>query len=110
MKITRFLIILIYGDEDFVAVNQMMKHLKLGFGMTTDDVCEDIRYGRMSRAEAVELVKRYDGKCAPSLIERFADYIEISVERFWEVAESFRNPALWRRRGNGEWALADALE
>ena len=97
-------------DEDFVAVNQMMKHLKLGFGMTTDDVCEDIRYGRMSREEAVELVKRYDGKCAPSLIERFSDYIEISVARFWDVAESFRNPALWRRRGNGAWELADALE
>lgn len=77
-------------DEDFVFVNQMIKYFKYGFGKVTDEVCELIRYGRMTREEGFELVKKYDGKCAPEYIKRFCDYLEIGEDEFWRVANSYK--------------------
>lgn len=91
-------------DEDFVFVNQMVKYLKYGFGKVTDEVCELIRFSGMSREEGMELVRKYDGKCAPHYIKAFCDYIEISEEEFWEVAERYRNKELFEKVGN-EWRL-----
>ena len=36
-------------DEDFSIVNQFLKYVKLGFGRVTDQVCEAISAGNMTR-------------------------------------------------------------
>jgi N-acetyl sugar amidotransferase len=70
-------------DEDFTPINQMIKYYKFGFGRTTDYVNEEIRLGRMSRDEGVELVERYDHACSPGYIDRYCDYLGIGVGAFW---------------------------
>lgn len=95
-------------DEDFVFVNQMIKYFKFGFGKVTDEVCELIRYGRMSREEAIELVNKYDGRCSSDYIKRFCDYIEVSEQEFWTTAESYRNKDLFEKTPAG-WRLKNAL-
>ena len=92
-------------DEDFVIVNQMLKYLKYGFGATTDKVCEAINLGRLSREEGIELVKRYDGKCGDKYIQKFCSYLGLSEERFWELAEQFRNHDIWTKDAQGRWKL-----
>lgn len=92
-------------DEDFVLVNQMLKFFKYGFGKVTDEVCELIRYGRMSREKGFDLVAKYDGACSSEYIQRFYEYIEISEKEFWEVAESYRNQKLFEKRGLKKWSL-----
>jgi len=71
-------------DEDWVTLNQMIKYYKFGFGRVTDYVNEEIRHGRMSRQRGIELVSSYDDACSDDYIQSFCDYIEISVEDFWE--------------------------
>ena len=39
-------------DSDAQIPNQMIKYLKFGFGYATDEVCYDIREGRLTREEA----------------------------------------------------------
>lgn len=95
-------------DEDFVFVNQMIKYFKYGFGKVTDEVCELIRYGRMSREKGFELVAKYDGACSPEHIRRFYKYLEISEKEFWKVAESYRNQELFEKNASGEWHLKHA--
>ncbi len=90
-------------DEDFVFVNQMIKYFKFGFGKVTDEACELIRFGRMSRAEALLNVEKYDGKCSDEYIRRFCEYIEISRDEFWKIADSYRNPDIFERDASGEW-------
>jgi N-acetyl sugar amidotransferase len=97
-------------DDDFVIVNQMLKYMKFGFGKCTQEVGVAIRYGEMTRAEGLELVRRYDGRCADRYVRRFADYIGITVEEFWRVAESYRNQELFTRDARGEWKLKQELE
>lgn len=97
-------------DDDFVFMNQMMKYLKFGFGKVTEETSEEIRNGKMTRQQAIELVKRYDGKCSSYYIKRFCDYIGIREEEFWEVAESRRNKNIWEKDAGGEWRLKVPLE
>ena len=96
-------------DDDFVVINQMFKHLKFGFGKVTDQAAEAVRLGMMPRSEALDLVKSYDGKCAPRFIERFCNYISITRKQFDETVEKFRNPQIWQKNTRGEWELKDLV-
>lgn len=90
-------------DEDWVGMNQMIKYLKYGFGRITDYVNEDIRWGRMSRAEAIELVRKYDGSCSPEYIKSFCDYIEITVDEFWQQIDKSVNKSLFEKNSDQKW-------
>jgi hypothetical protein len=92
-------------DEDFRLVNQMIKYVKFGFGHVTDQVVEAINNNMMTRDEGLELVRRFDGKCAPSFIDRFCAFLEITHEEFWRVVESYRRPEMWHRDIAGQWQL-----
>ncbi len=74
-------------DEDWTPMNQMLKYLKFGFGRTTEIVNDEIRNKKLSRKEAIEIVKRYDGKCSEKYIKSFCDFIEIDINEFWKVVE-----------------------
>lgn len=95
-------------DSDFVQVNQMLKYIKFGFGQCTDHACYDIRAGRLTREEAIELVRRYDGKCGIRYIKKFCDYIGITIDEFWRVADSFRGP-MWKKNLKGKWVLKNPI-
>lgn len=97
-------------DDDFVHVNQFLKCLKLGFGKVSQQVSGAIRNGYMSRAEGIELVKKYDGKCGERYVREFCGFLGIRVEEFWRVAESFRNHDIWEQDERGEWRLRGLLE
>ena len=96
-------------DEDFRIVNQMVKYVKYGFGHVTDQVCDAINLGRMTRDEAIDLVRKYDGKCDPSYITRYCRYLGIDEAVFHEVVEGYRNPDIWKRDEGGEWALRSEI-
>ncbi|MFC1595726.1 N-acetyl sugar amidotransferase [Candidatus Margulisiibacteriota bacterium] len=82
-------------DADIQIVNQMIKYYKFGFGFITDETCYSIREDGLSRAEAIEMVKKYDGKCGEKYIKEFCDYIDISVEEFWRVLDQYVNRDLF---------------
>ena len=90
-------------DSDVQIVNQMLKYLKLGFGFATDEACYDIREGRLSREEAIWLVEKYDGKCGEHYIKQAADYMGITVDEFWRVADKWVNKKLFYKDENGKW-------
>ena len=98
-------------DGDLTQVNQLLKYIKFGFGQCMDHACYDLREGRITRNEAIELVKKYDGKCSEAYIEKFCNYIGISQEEFWSVAEKFRG-TMWKKDEKGNWynTLLDLLK
>lgn len=92
-------------DEDFSIVNQLLKFVKLGYGRVTDQVCEAISCGAMTREEGLKLVEKFDGCCDESFIRRFCLYLGITREQFNEVLEAFRSPVLWEKDKDGRWRL-----
>ena len=95
-------------DSDAVQMNQLLKHVKFGFGQATDHACYDIRSGIIPREEGILLVKEFDGRCADRYIKQFCDYIDITVGEFWRVANSFRGD-MWEQGEGGEWRLKDPI-
>lgn len=89
-------------DSDLIQVNQLLKYIKFGFGQCMDHACYDLREGRITRKEAIELVRKYDGKCSEFYIKKFCDYIGITIEQFWETADKFRG-SMWKKLSNNEW-------
>ena len=89
-------------DSDLNHVNQMLKYIKFGFGFCMDHACYDIRDGHITRNEAMNLVKNYDGKCSEEYIKKFCDYIEITIDKFWDTTNSFRGP-MWNKNEDNEW-------
>lgn len=90
-------------DEDFVHVNQYLKSVKLGFGKVIQQVSVQVRYGTMSREEAIALATHYDGVIDDALIEKFCGYLGIDRETFDEVERRIRNRDIWRLNNRGEW-------
>lgn len=90
-------------DEDWVALNQMIKYLKFGFGRISDYVNEDIRNGRMTREEGIALTKKYDGACSPKYIKSFSDYIGITVDDFWKQVDKSVNTSLFEKEALGHY-------
>lgn len=89
-------------------VNAMLKHVKLGFGHASEFTSYDVRAGRLSRFQAIRLVKELDGRCHPRFIKDYCDWIGISTDKFWSVANQFRG-SMWKRDKNGNWALNDPI-
>ena len=79
-----------------VFVNSYLKYLKFGFGHTTEFSSYDIRAGRLTRAEAAALVKKYDGKCHPRFMRDFCAWVGLSEAEFAETAEHWRGN-MWRQ-------------
>ncbi len=89
-------------------VNQMLKYMKFGFGKASEQLSGFIRVGKITREEAIEWAERYDGKCANRYVRRFCDFVGISEDEFWEVAERYRGKDVWQRDGN-TWRLEAPL-
>ena len=82
-------------DEDWVTLNQMIKYYKFGFGRVTDYCNEEIRHGKMTREQGIQLVESYDDSCSPGYIADFCQYIGISVDEFWAKVHASLNKDLF---------------
>lgn len=78
-------------DEPFVEVNQALRFAKFGLARAVDYLNEEIRFGRITKAEAIPILRRLDGYCSPRAAKQFCEYIEISPNEFFEVIEKFIN-------------------
>ena len=88
-------------------VHDYLKYLKFGYGRATDDASMEIRHGRMTREEGIDMVQRYDAN-EPSTLEGYCDFLGISKQRFYDLVEPMRDPQVWRK-SNGSWEASDSI-
>jgi len=86
-------------DEDFTPINQFIKLLKYGFGRVTDYVNEEIRLGRITRDQGIKLVEQYDAACDDEYVKNYCDYLEITIDQFWDKVSSSANKNLFEFNG-----------
>ena len=78
--------------------------IKFGLGRCSYDAAQEVRNGKITRDEAVYLVKKYDSEFPSKYFKEFLKYIDTSEEEFHQTVDSFRPPHLWKKVG-GEWKL-----
>lgn len=86
-------------DNCQTGIHDYFKFLKYGFGRATDLACMHIRRGRLSRVEALELVKKHDGKfpwvylgCP---LEEILRDINMTLDEFILICDRFTNKKLF---------------
>lgn len=90
-------------------VHDYLKFLKFGYGRGTDDASTEIRYGRLSRNEAIPLAVQYDRK-TPSSLPYYCDLMGISLSKFYDIVEPMRDLSAWQKSPSGEWTLTSLVE
>lgn len=78
--------------------------IKFGIGRCTYDAAQEVRNGKITREEAVYLVKKYDAEFPDTFFDEFLKYIDTSKDDFWKVIDSHRSPHLWKKV-DGAWRL-----
>ena len=83
-------------------IHDYMKYIKFGYGRATDHVCKDIREGKMTREEGIEIIRKMDG-VKPKDLYRWLDYVDMTEKEFDSIADSFRDTRVWSKDLSGNW-------
>ena len=84
-------------------IHDYLKFVKFGYGRASDHASKDIRGHHMSRAEGIEMVRRYDAVKPRRDLERWLDYVGMTEDEFDRVADGFRDRRVWTRASDGTW-------
>ena len=93
-------------DNYHTGIHDYFKFLKYGFGRATDLACMHIRRGRISREDAIKIIKMHDGKFPWEYLgmplENILKEIDMTVDEFTKVCDRFTNKKLFvcDARGN----------
>lgn len=90
------------NDQALYALHTYVMYLKFGFGRANQDACIEIRRGAMDRAQAVNLVRLYDGLYPEEFIPIYLDYYRMELSEFEAVLDRYANRNLFQK-ANGRW-------
>ena len=93
-------------DNYQTGIHDYFKFLKFGFSRATDIACLHVRRERITRQDAVEIVKARDGKFPWSYLGKpLADILaplDMTVEAFIKVCDDYTNAAIFERDAEGK--------
>jgi len=84
-------------------LHDYLKFLKYGYGRATDQLCIEIRNGRMGREKALRMVKNYEGKLPKKYLQDFIDFIGCTEQEFYETLDKFTNRKVFSTDKNGDF-------
>ena len=100
-------------------------YLKFGFGRATNVVATEIRRGAMTRKQAINLVKKFDGEYPYRFDKEIFEYLSLPKKEYPEIeglfqqrlmnkdyfnllTNKFRSPHIWKYK-NKKWILRNAI-
>jgi hypothetical protein len=93
-------------DNCQTGIHDYFKFLKFGFGRATDIASLHVRRERITRRDALEIVKRHDGKFPWTYLAKpltdILDPLDMSVDEFIEVCDRFTNKKIFKTTSRGE--------
>ena len=95
-------------DDDFISIHHWLKWYKFGMTRLFDNLSIEIREGRCSRDEAIDIVRQTGEQRPLDDIDRFCQFTDISYDQFFDIAETHRNRDIWVRRGD-TWTIPGFL-
>lgn len=86
-------------------LNAWMKYPKYGHAYATDYAARWVRYGVLTREQAVELAEQKDHLIAPKIIEDFCNFTGMTITEFYSALEKLYNPELFEKNDFFQWRL-----
>jgi len=99
-----------YSEIDDAAngTHDYLRYLKFGYGRATDHAVREIRHGRMTREEGIELIERYDHR-RPNDLDFFLDFLDMTESEFESSIKDMRDSRIWEQDENGNWYRTDSI-
>lgn len=86
-------------------LNAWMKYPKYGHAYATDYAARWVRYGLLTREEAVKLAEIRDHALDPQIIEDFCAFTGMTITEFYDALEKLYNTELFAKNEFGQWRL-----
>lgn len=97
------------NDQALYSLHAYMMYLKFGFGRATQDAGIEIRRGAMTRDQAVNLVKLYDGHYPEEYLQAYLEYYKMPLSEFDVVLDKWVNRDLFEKN-EGRWQPKFSVE
>lgn len=92
-------------DDEFMSIHHFLKWYKFGITRAFDNLSVQIRFGKLTRGEAIETLRRLGPQVPQEDIQAFVSFVEQDEDWFWKVCETFRNPTVWHQDDDGRWTI-----
>ncbi|GIZ51302.1 flagellin modification protein, PseA [Noviherbaspirillum aridicola] len=94
---------------NFMDLHDHLKLLKHGYSKVTDHACREIRHGRLSREDALALVRRHEEQPLRH-IDKFCEWLGVEQRSLHFIMDQHRNRNVWEQVKPGQWVRADRRE
>jgi N-acetyl sugar amidotransferase len=93
-------------DNHQTGIHDYFKFLKFGFGRATDIACLHLRRGRITREDALDMVRRLDGRFPWTYLgkrlEDILDPLDMPVDEFVRVCDRFTSKRIFVTDARGQ--------
>lgn len=96
-------------DSRAYMVHPWMKYPKFGHTGATDYASRFVRYGLLTREEAVSLVIKHDYNLDVLCVRDFCDFLNYKEEEFWKIVDKFYNKDIFEKNKFGKWVLKNPI-
>ena len=86
-----------------------MKYPKFGHACASDYAARFVRYGLLSRNQAIEIIRQKDHALDPKAVEDFCTFTGYSKSEFWSIVDRFYNKDLFIKDSFGRWVLKEPI-
>ncbi len=97
-------------DSRAYLIHSWMKYPKFGHAAATDYTARMIRYGLMTREEAIPLINKRDGNIDPLCVRDFCNFCGYSETEFNRIVDGFYNKDIFYKDDIGFWKLKEPLK
>ena len=87
---------------NYMNIHDILKLYKHGYSKVTDHATREIRHGRLSKKDAIELVKKYELN-EPEFISLFSNWLGIEKKGLNFIFDQFRNKKYWIKTEPRKW-------
>ena len=91
-------------DCDFISIHHFIKWYKFGFTRLFDNLAIELKKGRITRDQAIAIIKDYGIQEPIEDILKLCKFLNIKKSHFYEILESFRNHNIWFKEDN-KWKI-----
>ena len=96
-------------DDKFEWLHFYCSYIKFGIGRCRFDTCQEIRSGHITREEAIQLCKKFEGEYPQRYLEDVYKFMGLSYKEAMKIIDSFRSPHLWKKINN-KWIRKQELK
>ena len=92
-------------DNHQTGIHDYFKFLKFGFSRASDIACLHVRRNRITRQDALEIVKARDGKFPWTYLGKplkdILDPLDLTVDEFIKICDKFTNKKIFKKDSSG---------